>query len=201
MTPHGTQHSTPVPHETSEYSIQQSRPFRSPIPTGNPPGHLFRNFAEQQNSAYISSPIPWGGLLTGSQHVTSAMVAGPGVKRMSAESTDADHPVAQRPRVGGAFDSQGFVYSLPQAQAHFPSQSHIQFGTAPLVEPQDFPHLQRETTGSLHAIQTQNAAIQKLSDRLDDALVKIEGLGTRITTLEEALNESKTPSVNGSAKW
>ena len=92
------------------------------------------------------------------------------------------------------------MYSLPQAQAHFPSQSHIQFGTAPLVKPQDFPHLQQEMTGSLHAIQTQNAAIQKLSDRLDDALVKIEGLGTRITTLEEALNESKMPSKPGGNK-
>ena len=109
---------------------------------------------------------------------------------MSAEAIDADQPVVQRPRVG-AFDSQGFAYSLPQAQ--FPSQSHIQFGAAPLLDPQDFLHLQREVAGSLHAIQTQSTAIQKSSDRLDDVSVKIEGLGTRVTALEEVLNESQKP--------
>jgi hypothetical protein len=191
MAQQGTPYGTPVPHDTLDHSIQQSQPFRSPIPTGNPPGHVFHNFAEQQNSAYSSSPIPWGGLLTGSQHVTSPMVAGPGIKRMSAESTDANQPVAQRPRMGGAFDSQGFAYSLPQA--HFPSQSHIQFGAAPLLDPHDVLHRQQEMAGSLHVIQTQNTAIQKLSDRLDDVLVKIEGLGARVTTLE-VLNELQKPS-------
>ena len=75
-------------------------------------------------------------------------------------------------------------------QPHF-GQSHIQFNSgAPLLDPQGILHLQREMAESLHAIQAWDAAIQKLSDRLDDALGKIEGLGNRVAALE-VLNESQ----------